>query len=216
MVSGNHSIVFDTGEPAYAVDRNGTIVAWNPAATRAFGHPDSIAVGRKCFELLQGQDTFGNQYCCERCPLREMAFQHKSVNRCRLYFKAADGQLKSFVVSTLVLFDLHGRETLIHLCRSDVGEARASSSVSPARRPGAGRDHDVLTPRETQVLELLSDGRTTLEIATLMSISVPTVRSHVEHILQKLHAHSRLEAVAVGRRLGLVGKASEQSFSPTN
>jgi PAS domain S-box-containing protein len=87
MASGTHSVIFATGEPAYAVDRDGTIVAWNTAASRAFGYPGAQALGRKCWELLQGQDAFGNQYCCERCPLREMAFQHKPVNRCRMSFR---------------------------------------------------------------------------------------------------------------------------------
>jgi PAS domain S-box-containing protein len=68
MASGTHSVIFATGEPAYAVDRDGTIVAWNTAASRAFGYPGAQALGRKCWELLQGQDAFGNQYCCERCP----------------------------------------------------------------------------------------------------------------------------------------------------
>jgi DNA-binding CsgD family transcriptional regulator len=53
------------------------------------------------------------------------------------------------------------------------------------------------------VLGHLADGHTTREIATLLSITVPTVRNHIDHILHKLHAHSRLEAVAVSRRLGL-------------
>jgi DNA-binding NarL/FixJ family response regulator len=63
---------------------------------------------------------------------------------------------------------------------------------------------EILTPRELQVLRLLAEGHKTEEVATLMSISTATVRNHVEHVLRKLHAHSRLEAVAVARKLGLV------------
>lgn len=204
MASGDYSIIFDTGEPAYAVDRYGTIVAWNDAASMALGYTSSVAVGRKCWKLLKGQDAFGNQYCCELCPLREMAKRHKSVNRCRMYFRTADGELKCFTVSTLVLFDSHDRETLIHMCRKEPGAAEDTTALSKFRQSRRGNGHGVLTPRESQVLRHLCDGHTTSEIATLLSISVPTVRNHVEHILRKLHAHSRLEAVAVGRRLGLV------------
>ena len=204
MASGDYNIIFDTGEPAYAVDRNGTIVAWNAAATSALGYSDSQAVGKKCWSLLQGQDTFGNQYCCERCPLREMASQHKSVNRCRMYFTTANGKLKAFRVSTLVLFDRHDRETLIHMCRKEPGAAEDTPAFTLPRKSSRGNSRGVLTPRESQVLKHLCDGYTTSDIATLLSISVPTVRNHVEHILHKLHTHSRLEAVAVGRRLGLV------------
>jgi PAS domain S-box-containing protein len=202
MASNTHSMIFATGEPAYAVNRDGTIVAWNAAASRAFGYRSPQAVGRKCWELLQGQDTFGNQYCAERCPMREMAAQQKAVNRCQMIFRTAGEERQRFTVTTLVLFD--SREaTLIHLCRRQPAEPREDRTPAAMHEQGLGEGLGVLTPRERQVLDHLSAGHTTREIATLLSISVPTVRSHVERILHKLHAHSRLEAVAVGRRLGL-------------
>lgn len=202
MASGTHSMLFATGEPAYAVDRDGTIVAWNTAASRAFGYSSAQAVGSKCWQLLQGQDAFGNQYCCERCPLHEMALQHKPVNRCRLSFRTADDELQGFTVTTLALFDTRDA-TLIHLCRKEPAADREPADQAARRESGHDEGQGVLTPRERQVLNHLSAGRTTREIAALLSISVPTVRSHVERILHKLHAHSRLEAVAVGRRLEL-------------
>jgi len=202
MASGPHSMIFATGEPAYAVNRDGTIVAWNAAASRVFGYPPSEAVGRKCWELLRGRDAFGNRYCSERCPLREMAFEHQPANRCRMYFRTADDELQGFTVSTLALFDTPDA-TLIHLCRRDAPADREAEPLAPSHP----REHDtgrsVLTPREREVLGHLADGHTTREIATLLGISESTVRNHVEHILRKLHAHSRLEAVAVSRRLGL-------------
>lgn len=200
MASGTHSMIFATGEPAYAVNRDGTIAAWNAAASRAFGYPDSHAIGKKCWDLLRGQDAFGNQYCSEHCPLREMAFQHKAVNRCRMSFRTADDELQAFTVTTLVLFDTRDA-TLIHMCRKEPSAAHAERAPAPVREPRL--EHGVLTPRERDVLNQLSEGHTTREIATLLSISVPTVRNHIDHILHKLHAHSRLEAVAVSRRLGL-------------
>ncbi len=204
VTCGANNIIFDTGEPAYEVDRNGTIVAWNVAASRAFGYSSKEALGKKCWNLLQGQDAFGNQYCCEHCAMREMALHHQSVNRCRMRFRTANGELKEFTVSTLVLFDRQSRETLIHLCRAEPGQAPDTLAVTTQRKTARGSDHGVLTPRESQVLALLSDGRTTGEMATLLGISISTVRSHIEHLLHKLHAHSRLEAVATGRHLGLV------------
>jgi len=200
MVSGTHSMLFATGEPAWAVDRVGGIVAWNAAASRTFGYPAARAVGRKCWELLQGRDAFGNRYCSEHCPLRDMALQHLAANRCRMAFRTADNSLHTFTVTTLALFD--SREAvLIHLCRQEDPAANAETALErPAEPPRRG---GVLTPRERQVLTHLADGHTTPEIATLLSISVSTVRSHIERILHKLHAHSRLEAVAVSRRLGL-------------
>ena len=60
MTLGANSIVFNTGEPAYAVDRNGRIVAWNEAAAHTFGYSESTALNANCWELLAGQDIFGN------------------------------------------------------------------------------------------------------------------------------------------------------------
>ena len=202
MASGTHSMIFATGEPAYAVDRDGTIVAWNTAATRAFGYPRSRALGSKCWDLLQGQDAFGNQYCSERCPLREMALQQEAVNRCQMSFRTADAELQSFTVTTLVLFDTRDA-TLIHMCRRNPSATREATAPTESAEDGRRPGKSVLTPRERQVLNHLSDGHTTREIATLLHISVPTVRNHIEHILRKLHAHSRLEAVAVSRKLGI-------------
>lgn len=202
MNSGIHNLVSSTGEPAYAVDREGTVVAWNAAAGRAFGYPTGQAVGARCWELLQGRDAFGNAYCGPSCPIRRMATERQSVNRCRMSFRACGGGRGAFTVTTLVLAN-GGPFTLIHLCRPDTaGEAPPANGP----RPRASREtaaHGVLTPREGEVLQRLAEGRATREIATLLGIGERTVRSHVEHILRKLHAHSRLEAVAIGRRLGL-------------
>ena len=202
MASNTHSMIFATGEPAYAVDRDGTIIAWNTAADRVFGYGNSRALGSKCWELLQGQDAFGNRYCSERCPLREMALQHQAVNRCRMSFRTASEDRQAFTVTTLALFDT-GDAILIHLCREEAAAARAEPASAPSLRGSSVHGRGILTPREREVLSHLADGHTTREIATLLSITVPTVRNHIDHILHKLHAHSRLEAVAVSRRLGL-------------
>ena len=200
MTSGIQRLVSSTGESAYAVDRDGVVVAWNAAAGRAFGYPAGQAVGARCWELLQGRDTFGNAYCGPACPIRRMAAERQSVNRCRMSFRAAGGERAAFTVTTLVLAN-GGPFTLIHLCRPD-------SAADPADAPGpaAPREvgpHGVLTAREREVLQRLAEGRATREIATLLGIGERTVRSHVARILRKLHAHSRREAVAIGRRLGL-------------
>jgi len=53
-----------------------------------------------------------------------------------------------------------------------------------------------LSPRELEVLELLSQGHIYKEIAEHLQISYRTVSTHIEHIYQKLHVRSRTEAVA--------------------
>ncbi|HZP28819.1 MAG TPA: response regulator transcription factor [Acidimicrobiia bacterium] len=69
------------------------------------------------------------------------------------------------------------------------------------RRPELGDD---LTPREVEVLTMLAEGRSTDQIVQTLMLSTHTVRNHIRSILAKLQAHSRLEAVAVAVRLGIV------------
>ena len=61
-----------------------------------------------------------------------------------------------------------------------------------------------LTTRELEVLRLLASGTSTAAAAEALGISTATLRAHVQAVLRKLGAHSRLEAVAEAARLGLV------------
>lgn len=68
----------------------------------------------------------------------------------------------------------------------------------------AGAPHP-LTDRELEVLGLIAAGRRNQEIAADLWVSLDTVKKHVSHILDKLAVTNRTEAVAEGRRLGLIG-----------
>jgi two-component system, NarL family, nitrate/nitrite response regulator NarL len=61
-----------------------------------------------------------------------------------------------------------------------------------------------LTPRELEVLRLLSEGLGARAIADRVGLSVHTVRDHIKSVLRKLAAHSQLEAVVTATRRGLV------------
>ncbi|MBA3449901.1 MAG: response regulator transcription factor, partial [Chloroflexia bacterium] len=70
--------------------------------------------------------------------------------------------------------------------------------------PGtAAADAFGLTPREREVLTLLSEGRSNQAIADTLFISPRTAKNHVAHILAKLGVSSRAAAVAHALRLGL-------------
>jgi two-component system, NarL family, response regulator LiaR len=53
-----------------------------------------------------------------------------------------------------------------------------------------------LTPREWEVLDLLTAGASTQEISDEAVVSLETVQSHIRHLLRKLGVHSRGEAIA--------------------
>jgi DNA-binding NarL/FixJ family response regulator len=68
--------------------------------------------------------------------------------------------------------------------------------MSQPAGPGAPVDSARLTPRESQVLALMAKGASNVEISTRLFISNGTVKAHVKHILRKLGAANRAEAVS--------------------
>jgi DNA-binding NarL/FixJ family response regulator len=67
----------------------------------------------------------------------------------------------------------------------------------------------LLTRREVQVLLRIADGEDTREIAEGMAIAPSTARTHVQRVLMKLGARTRLEAAAVAARTGLLELAAD-------
>ena len=61
-----------------------------------------------------------------------------------------------------------------------------------------------LTGRELEVLRLIAAGRSNQRIARELFVSLDTVKKHVTHLLGKLGAANRTEAVARARQLGLI------------
>jgi DNA-binding CsgD family transcriptional regulator len=192
-----------TGDPAFAVDRRGLIVLWNEAAEKTLGHPGSKALGQKCWKLLSGEDTYGNRYCCRHCPIRDMAFRNEPVNSFQSTYKTASNQSRQFNVSCVTVFDKPGNEILLHICRPEDASIERGKSNGAARTP-ASNHPGTLSQREIEVLALLADKTSTQNIATTMSISIRTVRTHIQHLMYKLQVHKRREAVQVGKRLKLI------------
>ena len=61
-----------------------------------------------------------------------------------------------------------------------------------------------LTPRELDMLRLVSRGRSNKEMATAMFISEETVKSHMKSLFQKLAVHDRAEAISIALQRGLL------------
>lgn len=88
----------------------------------------------------------------------------------------------------------------------------------PMRRRRLEADPEVrllaryLTVRERQCLELLVDGLRTDAMARQLGVSVTTVRSHVQALMNKLGVHSRLEAASFAVRHGLLGEPDQAAL----
>ena len=78
--------------------------------------------------------------------------------------------------------------------------------MPPPRRPVASPSGlaEPLTERELEVLRLLAEGKSNQRIAHDLVVALDTVKKHVTHILGKLGAANRTEAVARARQLALI------------
>jgi DNA-binding NarL/FixJ family response regulator len=76
------------------------------------------------------------------------------------------------------------------------------------REPGLpGRDLSALTPRELEVLGLIGQGMSNAELASALTLSQATVKTHVARILAKLDLRDRVQAVVLAYETGLISPA---------
>ena len=94
-------------------------------------------------------------------------------------------------------------ETLAAILLSARKGAGCLSPHDPENEPSVGRPLR-LTAREREVLHLLAGGTSTAAIGQRLRIARNTARAHVQRVIEKLGAHSKLEAVAVARRTGII------------
>jgi DNA-binding NarL/FixJ family response regulator len=94
----------------------------------------------------------------------------------------------------------------------ELGEGGAPMSPEIARKvlrmfqqvvPPKSEEYQ-LTPRELEVLKLLADGHGYKTAAAVLSVSIGTIRFHIRNIYEKLHVHSKSEAVLKALRSGLL------------
>jgi DNA-binding NarL/FixJ family response regulator len=72
------------------------------------------------------------------------------------------------------------------------------------RLAGPKTEESVLSARELEVLQLLAEGDSYKTCADRLKVSIDTIRFHVRHIYERLHVHTRSEAVSKGLRSGWI------------
>lgn len=101
-----------------------------------------------------------------------------------------------------LLKGIEGSELMEEIRLVHSGKRRISPVV--AAKVAEHLAEDVLTPRETEVLQLVAAGNRNKEIAYSLSISEDTVHGHLKNILSKLQASDRTHAVMIGLRRGIL------------
>ena len=115
---------------------------------------------------------------------------------------ASNAEIQSAIESAAAGLQVFHPDVLDHILESaGRGTGRTSDSGS-----GALSDHPAqpLSPRESEILNLLAQGLANKEIAWRLKISEHTVKFHITSIFNMLNASTRAEAVAIGIRRGLI------------
>ncbi len=89
------------------------------------------------------------------------------------------------------------------------GKKRIPSEVAARLAEHLGEED--LTPRELEVLQLAADGKRNRDIGEKLFISEETVKVHIKHIMEKLGASDRTQAVAIAVRRGIIQLGTGQS-----
>lgn len=174
-----------TATGAFVTDGGGRIVLWNGAAEAMLGYSEADALGRPVGALLpsDGANRPVESMSAEPAPLFDMLVHGKAGT--------------DIWIGVLALKLAHaptGTSLVVHLFRdiSSLKERGDGGAPNGAAAP--------LTRREREILQLMGDGLNTAAMARRLHLSRATIRNHVQNILLKLDVHSRLEAVALGRR----------------
>jgi PAS domain S-box-containing protein len=211
-----------TTDGACGVDHQQRIVLWNPAAEALLGYQPQEVLGRHCFEVFCGQDETGRRVCRYRCQTSRIALSMAAVPTRDLRVQTKNGDGLWLSVTTIPLpsrWQQHAM--LVHLfrdvsryktCQDALDRLLVDITGPPPAVPDVGRSTGAdrstpaedLTRREQEVLGLLAAGKSTREIAETLVVSPSTARNHIHNMLAKLEAHSRLEAVTIAMRDGLL------------
>jgi PAS domain S-box-containing protein len=170
------------------LDRNG-VVRWANEAAIRIGGP---IVGRSFTAVVAPEDVNVARDQFARKILGSAASTDFEVS-----IIDADGRRLKLELSSVALRD---EERVVGV----FGLARPARTVRP-QRPSADSGPPVrLTPRQHEALSLLGAGLGTRDIAVRLGVTEETARNHIRLLLRELGVHTRLEAVVVGQRRGLI------------
>jgi two-component system, NarL family, response regulator NreC len=117
--------------------------------------------------------------------------------------EALDAGVKGYVLKNQIASDL-----LLAIRQVSRGQVYlspgVSSAVMEAFRSKSEKFENPLTPRERQVLQLIAEGKSTKDVASLLGISTKTAESHRTRLMQKLDIHETASLVRYAVRHGIV------------
>jgi PAS domain S-box-containing protein len=168
--------------PSYMIDRFGIIRWLNPAALELVG------------------DVRGRQQSSVVAP--------EQVREARESFTRKLLGTERTTEASVVLLDSDGERLQVDVSSVPLHDGGrivgVFGFVAPREDSTPPRPHPHLTPRQNEVLHLLAHGHSTAQIAEELHLSIDTVRNHIRRMLRALGVHSRIEALAVAHREGIL------------
>ncbi|MDF0643964.1 MAG: PAS and helix-turn-helix domain-containing protein [Nitrospira sp.] len=212
-----------TADGAMLVNEDGKVIFWNKAAERLLGFRAQDVIGRPCREVLCGDTLGGQPLCSPSCAIGSKLAGGVGVRNHDMQTHTKSGRVVWINISSLPVPSRKKHRFLaMHLFRDITKQlkmARLADDLHallsiPGGKPVSETTRRRSTPKETgelptisstlplslrekEVLRLLAAGKTAKDIADMLYISAVTVRNHIQHILEKLGAHSRLQALAL-------------------
>lgn len=228
-----------TADGAMLADEQGTVVLWNKAAERLLGFRAADVIGRPCHDVMRGETLSGHPFCSLSCAVGHRLGCGGGVRNFDIQTRTKSGKVLWLNVSSLpVPSRKKDRFLFAHLFRDISKQTKVRHLVNelhsvlsvPNEQPAPGAKHpsapappldtvpDIpatlpLSRRERDVLQHLALGERTTRIADALCISTATVRNHVQHIFDKLGAHSRLEALAIAFHHKTPARNSQQPIA---
>ncbi len=184
---------YDSSEALFAFDAELRLVVWNEEAERLTGFTAGEALGRHCWEILDGVDDEGKRVCRPDCSYARMMMRGEAPRGPVVQIRTKDGARRKVGFSLLTVQGGEDSQYL-HLVHP---HARQPAEASPA-------GDAELTPRQLEVLELAVDGLSGREIGAVLGLAETTVRNHLKLLQFKLDCTSRDELVAKALALGLL------------
>lgn len=218
-ISEIFELVEGTADAAFALDPQGAVMAWNKAAEKIFGLSKNEAIGKHCREVVKGMDECGHA-CNENCTIRQRAQNRQLINNYDLQVQTKNKR-EWYNFSIMIVHESKSTQPYtIHIARpadlrkrfeilmrdfvvqqTSLSDVNVTEILSAKNTPTNNVD---LSKREIEILKYLAKGVKTSELADKLFISRTTVNNHIQHILKKLNAHSRLEAIRRAEQAGLI------------
>lgn len=210
MINTYNEVFAQSTDAVFGIDATGRIRYANRMFEGLMGCSRKQLCGTWCAEVLCGTDIHGQPFCGAQCPIPKSAVDQPSISDFDLVVKGSKGnQVLVNIGASYIPTQLREKSGQVDVFFSmrQVNPRRLLQRIAMAREESdktCSHKCDQLTRREKEILDLAVNGMKTGQIASRLSVSIQTVRTHFKNIYPKLGVNSRVEAVIFTMQHGCI------------